>query len=188
MKVFAGQPVKTGMIIVRQRGTKFRPGPGSGLGRDDTTGAPRRDRRVPPLGRKALHLGLGRGRSGLGSAGNDVPRPSAHPAEAGRGGDGGLACARSTRQGGGPDGGDGWTRGDVVVVVDPSPRDPSPPAGAAREGGAGGSGRGEQKHGADGEDAELTVPSAYRSSKPRSAYRRPHVSEGASRRLRVEAR
>lgn len=36
VKVFAGQPVKTGMIIVRQRGTRFRPGPGVGLGRDDT--------------------------------------------------------------------------------------------------------------------------------------------------------
>jgi large subunit ribosomal protein L27 len=36
VKIFAGQPVKTGMIIVRQRGTKFRPGPGVGLGRDDT--------------------------------------------------------------------------------------------------------------------------------------------------------
>jgi large subunit ribosomal protein L27 len=36
VKVFAGQPVKTGMIIVRQRGTRFRPGPGAGLGRDDT--------------------------------------------------------------------------------------------------------------------------------------------------------
>ena len=28
--------VKTGMIIVRQRGTKFRAGPGAGLGRDHT--------------------------------------------------------------------------------------------------------------------------------------------------------
>ncbi len=28
VKVFAGQPVKTGMIIVRQRGTRFRAGPG----------------------------------------------------------------------------------------------------------------------------------------------------------------
>ena len=28
VKIFAGQPVKTGMIIVRQRGTKFRPGAG----------------------------------------------------------------------------------------------------------------------------------------------------------------
>jgi len=35
-KVFAGQTVKPGMIIVRQRGTKFRAGPGTGLGRDDT--------------------------------------------------------------------------------------------------------------------------------------------------------
>ena len=36
VKVFAGQSVKAGMIIVRQRGTRFRPGPGVGLGRDDT--------------------------------------------------------------------------------------------------------------------------------------------------------
>lgn len=36
VKVFAGQPVKAGMIIVRQRGTRFRPGPGTGRGRDDT--------------------------------------------------------------------------------------------------------------------------------------------------------
>ncbi|HEY7730114.1 MAG TPA: 50S ribosomal protein L27 [Gaiellaceae bacterium] len=36
VKVFAGQPVRAGMIIVRQRGTRFRPGPGVGLGRDDT--------------------------------------------------------------------------------------------------------------------------------------------------------
>ena len=36
VKVFAGQQVKTGMIIVRQRGTRFRPGVGAGLGRDDT--------------------------------------------------------------------------------------------------------------------------------------------------------
>jgi large subunit ribosomal protein L27 len=35
VKLFAGQPVKAGMII-RQRGTRFRPGPGAGLGRDDT--------------------------------------------------------------------------------------------------------------------------------------------------------
>jgi large subunit ribosomal protein L27 len=36
VKVFSGQDVKAGMIIVRQRGTKFRPGPGAGIGRDDT--------------------------------------------------------------------------------------------------------------------------------------------------------
>jgi large subunit ribosomal protein L27 len=36
VKIFAGQEVKAGMIIVRQRGTRFRPGPGVGLGRDHT--------------------------------------------------------------------------------------------------------------------------------------------------------
>jgi large subunit ribosomal protein L27 len=36
VKVFAGQEVRAGSIIVRQRGTRFRPGPGAGLGRDDT--------------------------------------------------------------------------------------------------------------------------------------------------------
>ena len=36
MKIFAGQQVKARMIIVRQRGTHFRPGPGVGIGRDDT--------------------------------------------------------------------------------------------------------------------------------------------------------
>ena len=41
VKIFAGQPVKTGMILVRQRGTRFRPGPGTGLGRDHTIFATR---------------------------------------------------------------------------------------------------------------------------------------------------
>ena len=36
VKVFSGQQVSAGSIIVRQRGTKFRPGPGAGIGRDDT--------------------------------------------------------------------------------------------------------------------------------------------------------
>jgi large subunit ribosomal protein L27 len=41
VKIFAGQEVKAGMIIVRQRGTHFRPGPGTGLGRDHTIFAKR---------------------------------------------------------------------------------------------------------------------------------------------------
>ena len=41
MKIFAGQEVKAGMIIVRQRGTRFRPGDGVGLGRDHTIFATR---------------------------------------------------------------------------------------------------------------------------------------------------
>ncbi len=36
VKVFAGQTVSAGSIIVRQRGTKFYPGAGAGLGGDDT--------------------------------------------------------------------------------------------------------------------------------------------------------
>jgi large subunit ribosomal protein L27 len=36
VKVFAGQSVTGGEIIVRQRGTRFKAGPGTGLGRDDT--------------------------------------------------------------------------------------------------------------------------------------------------------
>lgn len=35
-KSFAGQVVPAGSIIVRQRGTKFKPGPGAGIGSDDT--------------------------------------------------------------------------------------------------------------------------------------------------------
>ena len=34
VKVFAGETVTGGEIIVRQRGTRFRPGDGVGLGRD----------------------------------------------------------------------------------------------------------------------------------------------------------
>ncbi len=36
VKMFGGQEVKPGNIIVRQRGTKFRPGDGVGIGRDHT--------------------------------------------------------------------------------------------------------------------------------------------------------
>lgn len=36
IKAFSGQFVTTGSIIVRQRGTKVKPGLGVGLGRDDT--------------------------------------------------------------------------------------------------------------------------------------------------------
>ena len=36
VKVFAGQDVTAGAIIVRQRGTRFHPGDGTGLGGDDT--------------------------------------------------------------------------------------------------------------------------------------------------------
>ena len=41
VKVFAGQTVTGGEIIVRQRGTKFHPGAGVGIGKDDTIFAKR---------------------------------------------------------------------------------------------------------------------------------------------------
>ena len=41
VKVFAGQSVSGGEIIVRQRGTRFKPGEGVGIGRDDTIFATR---------------------------------------------------------------------------------------------------------------------------------------------------
>jgi large subunit ribosomal protein L27 len=36
VKLFSGQVVTGGEIIVRQRGTRFHPGPGTGIGKDDT--------------------------------------------------------------------------------------------------------------------------------------------------------
>jgi large subunit ribosomal protein L27 len=41
VKVFAGQQVNGGESIVRQRGTRFRPGDGTGLGRDHSIFATR---------------------------------------------------------------------------------------------------------------------------------------------------
>jgi large subunit ribosomal protein L27 len=41
VKVFAGETVTGGEIIVRQRGTRFKPGDGVGIGKDDTLFAKR---------------------------------------------------------------------------------------------------------------------------------------------------
>ena len=41
VKIFAGQTVAGGEILVRQRGTKFTAGPGTGIGRDHTIFATR---------------------------------------------------------------------------------------------------------------------------------------------------
>jgi large subunit ribosomal protein L27 len=41
VKIFAGQKVTGGEIIVRQRGTRFHPGDGVGIGKDDTIFAKR---------------------------------------------------------------------------------------------------------------------------------------------------
>lgn len=52
VKVFAGQAVSGGEIIVRQRGTRFRPGIGAGIGRDHTIFATRAGTVEFKLGRK----------------------------------------------------------------------------------------------------------------------------------------
>ena len=46
VKNFGGQMVPAGSIIVRQRGTRFKPGPGAGIGSDDTIFAKVRGRVV----------------------------------------------------------------------------------------------------------------------------------------------
>jgi GTPase len=79
---------------------------------------------------------------------------------AGRGGDGALSFRREKHvPKGGPDGGDGGSGGDVVLVADPDLRDLS----AYRrrrsiEAGRGRPGAGSGKHGAAGESVELLVP------------------------------
>ncbi len=78
----------------------------------------------------------------------------------GKGGDGALSFRREKYvPKGGPDGGDGGNGGDVVLVADPDLRDLSFFQRKRRfEGGRGGPGRGQSKHGADGETLELPVP------------------------------
>ena len=44
VKIFDGQEVTAGMILVRQRGTKFRAGDGASIGGDDTIFATRAGR------------------------------------------------------------------------------------------------------------------------------------------------
>jgi GTPase len=79
---------------------------------------------------------------------------------AGRGGDGSIHFRREKHvPKGGPDGGDGGTGGDVIVVADPALRDLS----SFRrrkwfEAGRGEPGTGARKHGADGDDVVVRVP------------------------------
>jgi GTPase len=80
--------------------------------------------------------------------------------QAGRGGHGALSFRREKYvPKGGPDGGDGGRGGDVVLEVDQDLRDLSYFKGRRRfRAGTGGSGRGTNKHGADGDDVLLRVP------------------------------
>src|SRR6059058_1705626 len=80
--------------------------------------------------------------------------------QAGRGGDGSLHFRREKHvPKGGPDGGDGGSGGDVVLVADPDLRDLSAFRARRRiQAGNGEPGRGALKHGASGETIEVRVP------------------------------
>ena len=55
VKVFGGQQVGTGSILVRQRGTQFHPGHNVGMGRDHTLFA-RTDGTVQFASRRRVHV------------------------------------------------------------------------------------------------------------------------------------
>jgi large subunit ribosomal protein L27 len=59
VKVFAGQRVSGGEIIVRQRGTRFKPGPGVGIGSDHTIFATRAGMVEFKTGRKGRVISVG---------------------------------------------------------------------------------------------------------------------------------
>jgi GTP-binding protein len=80
--------------------------------------------------------------------------------QAGKGGDGGLSFRREKFvPKGGPDGGDGGDGGDVVLIADAALRDLSALQRRKRiKASRGENGRGQRKHGANGDSAELRVP------------------------------
>lgn len=58
VKVFAGETVSGGEIIVRQRGTRFRAGDGTGIGRDHTIYAKRAGTVEFSAGRKGRTISI----------------------------------------------------------------------------------------------------------------------------------
>jgi large subunit ribosomal protein L27 len=58
VKVFAGESVNGGEIIVRQRGTRFRAGDGAGIGKDDTIYARRAGRVEFASGRRGRTVSI----------------------------------------------------------------------------------------------------------------------------------
>ena len=71
VKVFAGEVVTGGEIIVRQRGTRFKPGTGVGIGRDDTIFAKSAGIVQFREGRRGSRGGRRRSRAGTGSSKKD---------------------------------------------------------------------------------------------------------------------
>ena len=127
VKVFAGQVVPAGSIIVRQKGTEFHPGPGAALGRDHTVFALVSGHgRLRPPARQARRDRRGRRASSSSrvSGEGDFYDRATVIVQAGRGGDGCVSFRREKFvPKGGPDGGDGGDGGDVVLLADPDMRD-----------------------------------------------------------------
>ena len=172
VKTFAGQSVTGGEIIVRQRGTRFKPGDGVGIGKDDTLYARaagtvqfttgRRGRVVsvaPDAPGVALRSTARTGRPACQDEAMLHDRARIHV----QGGAGGDGCASFRREAhvprGGPDGGDGARGGDVVLVCDDSLRDLQTFTRRSHfRASPGGRGEGALRHGADGPALLLRVP------------------------------
>ncbi len=164
VKRFAGQFVTGGSILVRQRGTRFRPGVNVGLGSDDTLYA--RIAGIRPLratGRFTLrehrHCRLLKSGCGLRAPPMFVDEIEIFV----KGGDGGAGCISFRREKhvpyGGPDGGDGGDGGSVWLEASPPlttlldyhyRRHYTAPRGQH--------GKGANRHGASGDDLTLRVP------------------------------
>jgi len=72
VKVFAGQTVTGGEIIVRQRGSRFKAGEGVGMGRDDTLYARAAGKVQFTVGRRGRVVSV--------APGGDAPAPAASAA------------------------------------------------------------------------------------------------------------
>ena len=79
VKVFAGQNVNGGEIIVRQRGTRFRPGDGVGIGRDHTIFAMRPGVVQFSTGRRGRTISVVQGRASFAGGTPGAPRRAACP-------------------------------------------------------------------------------------------------------------
>src|SRR5256886_4729070 len=167
VKVYGGQLVNAGTIIVRQRGTKIMPGTGVGVGRDDTlfalVGGHVKYERVGKDRRRVTVAGRAQG------APQKIPRTEGRPRFVDsarivvRGGHGGKGSASFRREPfvprGGPDGGDGGRGGSIVLRANPEMTDLSNYARRSRwSAPAGGDGAGGRKTGKRGADLTLDVP------------------------------
>src|SRR4051794_39506033 len=125
VKVFAGETVTGGEIIVRQRGTRFKPGDGAGIGKDDTIFAKSAGTVQFTEGRRGRVISVEPAAEESRGAGRAMLHDRARIfVKGGAGGNGSVSMRREAHvPKGGPDGGDGGRGADVVVVADPSMRD-----------------------------------------------------------------